>query len=71
MLSGQIQKGSLTLPPPPAGVREWPFVGEQLSAFWTGASENLGATLKTIAPHLKEAAGWLRVDLGGSPTGCR
>ncbi len=68
-LSADLQRGSLTVPPPPASVREWPVIGEQLSAFWGGASENLGATLTSIAPHLKEAAGWLLSTAAGAGIG--
>jgi predicted PurR-regulated permease PerM len=68
-LSRELQDGSLTIPPPPASVREWPLIGEELSAFWSGASENLGATLTSIAPHLKEAAGWLLSTAAGAGVG--
>ena len=68
-LSADLQDGSLTIPPPPASVREWPLVGEELSAFWSGASENLGATLTSIAPHLKEAAGVLLSTAAGAGAG--
>ena len=68
-LSGELQDGSLTVPPPPPSVREWPFVGEELSAFWTGASENLGATLTSVAPYLKDAAGWLLTTAAGAGLG--
>jgi predicted PurR-regulated permease PerM len=40
-----------------------------LSAFWSGASENLGATLTSIAPHLKEAGGWLLSTAAGAGVG--
>jgi len=68
-LSEDLQDGSLTIPPPPASVREWPLIGEELSAFWSGASENLGATLTSIAPHLKEAAGVLISTAAGAGAG--
>ncbi len=68
-LSQDLQDGSLTIPPPPASVREWPIIGEELSAFWSGASENLGATLTSIAPQLKEAAGWLLSTAAGAGVG--
>ena len=68
-LSADLQDGSLTIPPPPASVREWPLVGEELSAFWSGASENLGATLTSIAPHLKEVAGVLLSTAAGAGAG--
>lgn len=65
-LSGKLDEGSLTVPPPPESVREWPLVGEQLSSFWRGASENLPQTLTSIAPQLKEAAGWLLATAAGA-----
>jgi predicted PurR-regulated permease PerM len=68
-LSADLQDGSLTIPPPPASIRKWPLVGEELSAFWRGASENLGATLTSIAPHLKEAAGVLISTAAGAGAG--
>jgi predicted PurR-regulated permease PerM len=68
-LSEDLQDGTLTIPPPPASVREWPLIGEELSAFWSSASENLGATLTSVAPHLKEAAGVLLATAAGAGAG--
>ena len=68
-LSVELQDGTLTIPPPPANVREWPLIGEELTAFWSGASENLGATLTSIAPHLKEAGGVLLSTAAGAGFG--
>jgi predicted PurR-regulated permease PerM len=68
-ISGDLQQGSLTVPPPPESVREWPLIGKELSTFWTGASENLGATLTSIAPHLKGAASWLLSTAAGAGIG--
>lgn len=68
-LSGDLRGGQLTIPPPSEKVREWPLVGEQLYAFWAGASENLAATLNSIAPYLKDAAGWLLAQVAGAGLG--
>ncbi len=68
-LSEELQDGSLTIPPPPASIQEWPIIGKELSAFWRGASENLGATLTSIAPQLKEAGGWLLSTAAGAGIG--
>lgn len=65
-LSGKLEEGSLTVPAPPESVGEWPLVGEQFAAFWQGASENLPQTLTSIAPQLKEAAGWLLTTAAGA-----
>ncbi len=51
-----ISDGTVTLPPPPPYVAEWPLVGGPLSAFWQTASLELGETLASIKPQLKEAA---------------
>ncbi len=68
-LSADLQDGSLTIPPPPASIKTWPLIGTELWAFWNGASENLGATLTSIAPHLKEAAGILLSTAAGAGVG--
>ena len=68
-LSEELQDGSLTIPPPPASVREWPIIGEELSSFWSRASENLGTTLASIAPQLKQAGGWLLSTAAGAGVG--
>ena len=69
LLDKDLYDGTLTIPPPPASVSEWPVVGKELSAFWSSASKNLGATLTTIAPYLKEAAGWLLSTAAGAGIG--
>jgi predicted PurR-regulated permease PerM len=51
-----ISDGTVTLPPPPPTVAEWPLIGGQLSAFWQAASQELGETLASIEPQLKEGA---------------
>ena len=51
-----ISEGTVTVPPPPPYVAEWPLIGGQLSAFWQTASVELGETLASIEPQLKEAA---------------
>jgi len=52
-----ISEGTITVPPPPPYVAEWPFIGSKLSAFWQAASVELAQTLASIAPQLKEMAG--------------
>ena len=51
-----ISAGTITVAPPPPYVAEWPIVGSRLSAFWEAASVELGKTLTSIAPQLKETA---------------
>jgi len=51
-----VSEGTVKLPPPPPYVADWPLIGGQLSAFWQAASQELGETLASIEPQLKEAA---------------
>ncbi len=55
-IAAGISAGTVTVPPPPPYVAEWPLVGGKLSAFWAAASIELGKTLASIAPQLKETA---------------
>ncbi len=36
-LAEKMEAGTLEIPPPPAGVADWPIVGEQVHAFWAAA----------------------------------
>ncbi|MBW1646142.1 MAG: AI-2E family transporter, partial [Deltaproteobacteria bacterium] len=55
----------LTIPPPPAGVEDWPVVGPYLSKSWSLASTNLSALAKQYAPQLKTAARYLLGSAAG------
>lgn len=58
-LSGDLRHGSFAVPPPPAGVADWPLVGGTLSEYWHLANENLEALLRQISPQLKAIGLWL------------
>ncbi len=51
----QIQ---ITIPPPPASVRNWPVIGSLVSKTWSLASTNLVELLKPFQPQLKMAFGY-------------
>ena len=68
-LATGLQEGSIGVPPPPAGVKDWPLIGEQLAELWTGASSNLAATLTKLAPQLKAIGGWLLSTAAGAGWG--
>jgi predicted PurR-regulated permease PerM len=53
----QIGAGTLTIPSPPAGAKDWPVIGQQLHGLWNQASTNLRAFLSQVAPQLKPLAG--------------
>jgi predicted PurR-regulated permease PerM len=52
-------QGTIKIPPPPASVGTWPFIGEWLQQFWGLASSNLEAALKQITPYLTIISKWL------------
>ena len=53
----QLGAGTLAIPSPPEGVKDWPVVGGQIYTLWDHASTNLRAALRELAPHLKPLAG--------------
>jgi len=55
--AAQLGAGTLAIPSPPAGVKDWPIIGTQLYALWDQASTNLRTLLQSVAPHLKPVAG--------------
>ena len=56
-IAGQLGSGTLAIPSPPEGVKDWPIVGGQIYTLWDNASTNLRAALRELAPHLKPLAG--------------
>jgi predicted PurR-regulated permease PerM len=52
--SAGLKAGMISVPPPSESIRSWPVIGEPLYKFWGLASNNLGAALSKIAPHLKQ-----------------
>lgn len=55
--AAQLDAGTLSVPTPPIGVKDWPIIGAQLAALWDQASTNLRSALRAFAPHLKPMAG--------------
>jgi predicted PurR-regulated permease PerM len=51
-LRGAYQAGTLSVPPPPESVKDWPLVGGRAYALWNEAYEGLG---KLVANHQEEA----------------
>lgn len=55
--AAQLGAGTLAIPSPPAGVKDWPVIGQQLHGLWEQASTNLRAVLSQLTPQLKPMAG--------------
>ena len=51
-----LAAGELSVPPPPAAVATWPWVGPRIDEIWSGASDNLEAVLERFAPQLGRLA---------------
>lgn len=56
-LADDLQAGTLRIPPPPAGVAQWPVVGEKLQEAWALASTNLDGAIKQYGPAIIPAGG--------------
>lgn len=65
-LAEGLRTGTLSVPPPPESVSRWPLIGENLHRFWTEASQNLEATLRTIGPQFKALGSWLLSAAAGA-----
>lgn len=68
-LAGHLSAGTLTIPSPPEGVKDWPIVGAQIYTLWDHASTNLRAALHELAPHLKPLAGPILAFAGSAGFG--
>jgi predicted PurR-regulated permease PerM len=55
-LVADLRAGSLKIPPPPASIAQWPFVGERAHALWTQAHADLPALLQSMQPHVRGLA---------------
>ena len=64
--AAMIQPGKLEIPPPPEGVKSWPFVGTSLHAFWQLASQNIEQAVRELSPWLKTAGKWLLGTVAGA-----
>jgi predicted PurR-regulated permease PerM len=68
-VSDHLTSGDIAIPSPPQGVRDWPLIGTQLYEYWGRASDNLAATFREIAPHLKPLAAPILSLAGSAGTG--
>src|SRR6187399_396351 len=54
-----FRSGDLVVPPPSAGVKDWPLIGPRLHEIWSLASTNLREALLQFKPQLTEAGKWV------------
>ncbi len=58
-LATAMREGTLHIPPPAAGVKDWPLIGDELYGVWSQASTNLSALLGNYTEQLKGVAKWV------------
>ncbi len=56
-LAAGLQSGTLAIPPPPAGVDDWPVVGAPLDEAWTLAATSLDDAVLRYGPAVLPAGG--------------
>ncbi len=64
-VAAALDEGTLSVPPPPESVGDWPLVGERIESTWTAASENLEATLRRFTPQLRALGVWALSSVAG------
>jgi len=55
-LIAAVQNNTLDIPAPREGVREWPFVGKKLYAYWSQAHTDLPGLVESMQPKIGELA---------------
>jgi predicted PurR-regulated permease PerM len=68
-MAGRIDVANLTIRPPPATIKAWPFIGDTIFQFWQIASANLREALAKVAPYLKPLGNSLLYSAAGAGTG--
>ncbi|BAJ03112.1 AI-2E family transporter [Shewanella violacea] len=62
---GEIQQGTLVIPPPKESVAELPLIGNKLYSFWDQSSTNLASVIKTHSVEIKAVLAKAVSALGG------
>jgi predicted PurR-regulated permease PerM len=69
MLNESLNEGTLTIPPPPEKVAEWPIIGDQIYEIWKFTSSNLEAAIVKYKDQITVVASSLFdgvLSMGGS-----
>jgi predicted PurR-regulated permease PerM len=68
-LSGRLNAGAITIPPPSDEIKAWPLIGERLYYLWNLASTNLKGALGEALPYLQPLRGAARRMAESAVTG--
>ena len=63
------ESGELEVPPPPAGVAEWPLIGERVFELWQKAATNLPAVLQEFSTQIRAVGAWILETVTGTGLG--
>jgi len=64
LASDQLSSGNVSVPAPPAAVKQWPLIGQAVYELWQLASTNLAAALGKLSPYAKPVATTLLATIG-------
>lgn len=56
MVSDQLGSDTLSVPPPPTGLKDWPLIGDRIYELWNLISTDFNSALETLRPQLKPMA---------------
>jgi predicted PurR-regulated permease PerM len=65
----KLASGTVTIPPPPEAVADWPIIGEKLDTAWNQAVENPPAAVAALRTQIKTAGGNLVSAVAGLAIG--
>jgi len=65
-IAQQLHQGTLSIPPPPEKVQDWPLVGKKLYSTWDLAATNLGALASKYKLQLTGLGKWLLSAAAGA-----
>src|SRR3954453_4069470 len=68
-LAGLLGAGTLAIPSPPEGLKDWPGDGQKLYGLWEQASTNLAWAVRGLASWLKPLAGTVLAFAGSMALG--
>jgi predicted PurR-regulated permease PerM len=54
---GAVQENTLQIPPPRAGIENWPLVGQKIHKGWSKAHTDLPGFVKSMQPKISDLAG--------------
>lgn len=64
-LSQEMRSGELSIPPPSDKVASWPLIGERVHGVWSGAAEDIEATINQFRPQLVATGEKMLIAVGG------